>query len=301
MATTKTAMGNLFPAEVATEVFNAVRDHSALAKLSAQQPIPFTGVDVFTFNLDGEVSIVGEAGEKPAGSAVIGKVEVRPLKVIYQHRVSDEFVNASDERRVEILSAFRDGFSRKIASGFDLMAMHGVNPATSEASAIIGTNHLDSGTTAVTYAEADGADAALEAAVGELGSYSVSGIAVSRTFASVMAQQRINGVPVYPELKLGGSPDRLNSILFDANNTVNRISVTEGGSTVYDAAIVGDFASAFRWGFAKQIPYKLIEYGDPDGQGDLQRTNEVILRAEAYIGWGILDKSAFARVVKATQ
>lgn len=43
---------------------------------------------------------------------------------------------------------------------------------------------------------------------------------------------------------------------------------------------------------------EIIEYGDPDGQGDLKRTNEVVLRAEAWVGWGILDKSAFARVVK---
>lgn len=43
---------------------------------------------------------------------------------------------------------------------------------------------------------------------------------------------------------------------------------------------------------------EVIQYGDPDGQGDLKRTNEVVLRAEAWIGWGILNKDAFARIVK---
>ena len=42
---------------------------------------------------------------------------------------------------------------------------------------------------------------------------------------------------------------------------------------------------------------EVIQYGDPDGQGDLKRTNEVVIRAEAYIGWAILDPKAFARVV----
>ena len=42
---------------------------------------------------------------------------------------------------------------------------------------------------------------------------------------------------------------------------------------------------------------KTIEYGDPDGTGrDLQAYNEICLRAEAFIGWGILDEDAFARV-----
>ena len=44
------------------------------------------------------------------------------------------------------------------------------------------------------------------------------------------------------------------------------------------------------------IPLEVIEYGDPDGLGDLKRTNEVVLRAEAFIGWGILDSASFARV-----
>ena len=61
---------------------------------------------------------------------------------------------------------------------------------------------------------------------------------------------------------------------------------------------MGDFQNAFRWGYAKNIPLEVIEYGDPDGQGDLTRTNEVVLRAEAFIGWGILDPNSFA-IVKA--
>lgn len=63
--------------------------------------------------------------------------------------------------------------------------------------------------------------------------------------------------------------------------------------------MVGDFTNAFKWGYAENIPLEIIEYGDPDGTGrDLKAYNEVLLRAEAYIGWGILDERAFARVVE---
>ena len=61
-------------------------------------------------------------------------------------------------------------------------------------------------------------------------------------------------------------------------------------------AYVGDFENAFKWGYAEQVPLEIIRYGDPDGQGDLKRYNQVLLRAEAFIGWGILDPTAFSRI-----
>ena len=61
---------------------------------------------------------------------------------------------------------------------------------------------------------------------------------------------------------------------------------------------MGDF-NYFRWGFAKEIPMEIIRYGNPDNDatmGDLKGHNQVYLRAEAYLGWGILAPNAFALV-----
>ena len=56
----------------------------------------------------------------------------------------------------------------------------------------------------------------------------------------------------------------------------------------------------FKWGYSKDIPLKIIEYGDPDNSGkDLQGYNQVYIRAEIFMGWGILDANSFTRVVKA--
>ena len=64
-----------------------------------------------------------------------------------------------------------------------------------------------------------------------------------------------------------------------------------------DYAVVGDFNS-FKWGFAKELPLEVIEYGNPDGGTyDLKQSNEVLLRSEAYIGWGIMNAADFAIVV----
>ena len=39
----------------------------------------------------------------------------------------------------------------------------------------------------------------------------------------------------------------------------------------------------------------MIEYGNPDNSdlGDLKGHNQIYLRGEAYVGWGIIDPAAF--------
>lgn len=288
MATNKTVAGSLFPAEVVSEVYSKVQGHSSLVKLAKQIPVPFSGTDIFTFNLDGEVSIVGEGTNKPAGSAVVGTVSVTPIKVVYQHRVSDEFMRASEEKALDMLSAFTDGFARKIATAIDIMAMHGLNPSDLTVSTKIGTNHLDT-VTEIAYTSGKPEDA-LNSAIAAIGENDLTGYALSRTFAAALGSYKESGVSQYPEFKLGGNPGALVGTACDVNSTVNK------GNTK-DLAFVGNFANAFRWGYSDQIPMEVIQFGDPDGQGDLKRTNEVVLRAEAWVGWGIMDKSAFARIV----
>jgi hypothetical protein len=58
-------------------------------------------------------------------------------------------------------------------------------------------------------------------------------------------------------------------------------------------AILGDF-TAIRWGVQKNVPVELIEFGDPDGSGDLKRANQFALRAEVVYGIAIMDTDAFA-------
>ncbi len=289
---TKTSMGSMFSPETVKEVFSKVKGHSSLVVLSKAVPVPFSGTEIFTFSLDGECAIVGEGENKPAGSATIGTVKMAPIKVVYQHRLSNEFMRASEEKALKMLEAFTDGFSKKIARALDIMAMHGVNPADLKASTLIGTNHLDT-CTSVDYVDGKPADA-LEDAIALLGENDVTGYALSKTFGSNLGKYKENGISQYPEFKLGGNPGKLGGNACDVNSTISK-------GNDKDLAFVGDFENAFKWGYADEIPMEVIEYGDPDGQGDLKRTNQVVLRAEAFIGWGILDKDAFSRIVIPTE
>ena len=141
-----------FPSELVRDVFVKAQGHSSLAKLSKQEPLSFSGTDIMTFSLDGEVNLVAEGAAKGQHTGGNDVVKMVPLKVEYGQRVSDEFIRCSDEKRLEYMRAFTDGFGKKIARGLDIMALHGVNPATGSASALIGTNSLDTNTdvTAVT-------------------------------------------------------------------------------------------------------------------------------------------------------
>jgi hypothetical protein len=122
----------------------------------------------------------------------------------------------------------------------------------------------------------------------------VNGIALSATAGAALAAIKANGVPQYPEYRFGQNPDAFYGMRSDVNTTVE---VQQTGATTKDHVLVGDFQNAFRWGYAANIPLEVIEYGDPDGAGrDLKQYNEVCLRAEAYIGWGLLDPAAFAIV-----
>lgn len=285
-----------FAPELVKEMFSLVGGHSAIAKLANQTPIPFTGAEIMTFSMDHEVSIVGENQPKVNGGATIGTKSIVPVKFEYGTRVSDEFMYASEERQLNFLQTFMDGFAKKLARGLDIAAFHGFNPYSGTASTVVGDNHFDHDIAAgnvITFVAAS-ADDNLDAAISKVteAEKEVNGIALAPAFAQAMGQIKANGIALYPEFRFGGNPDSFVGMKSDVNATV-------AFNSNLDRAIVGDFQNAFKWGYAKDIPLKVIEYGCPDNDtsaGDLQGHNQVYLRSEAYIGWGILDAGAFAAV-----
>lgn len=296
MADNATKAGTLFKPELVKELISKVQGRSVLAKLSSQTPIPFNGVEQFIFNLEGNAQIVGEGEQKQAGKAKITSKVIKPLKFVYQARITDEFKYASEEKQMSFLSAYMDGFAKKIAEAFDLAALHGLEPKTMTDASFRGTNSFDGLITGniVNYTEEhidDNIDAAVQTIVAKGGE--VTGIALSPTAGQALAKVKVNGVVQYPEFRFGQNPDSFYGMKSDINKN---LTVT-GGTAETDHAIVGDFQNRFKWGYAENIPMEIIEFGDPDGAGrDLKAYNEICLRAEAFIGWGILDEGAFARV-----
>lgn len=296
---TATKKGTLFNPELVTEIMSKVQGRSTLAKLSNQQPIPFNGTEQFIFNLEGNAQIVGEGDLKGAGKAVITSKVITPLKFVYQARITDEFMHASDEKKLNFLKHYADGFAKKIAEAFDIAAIHGLEPKGLTDASFKATNSFDGLVTGnvVTYNAAtidSNIDDAVQAIVAT--DNEVTGIAMSPAAGQAMSKVKVNNVVQFPEFRFGQRPDNFFGMELDINKTLT----AQSGKGKKNHAIVGDFQNRFKWGYAENIPMEIIEYGDPDGAGrDLKAYNEILLRTEAYIGWGILDEKAFARVEEA--
>ena len=292
-----TNRGNLFDPELVSDLITKVRGKSSIAELCAQTPIPFNGLKEFTFSMDSEIDIVAEEGKKTEGGISMAPLTIVPIKFEYGARVSDEFLHANEEEQIDILTAFNDGFAKKVAKGLDLAAFHGINPRTNTASTVIGENHFDAKVTqTVTYAGATPDDNLEDAiALVDGSEMDVTGMALSKTFGAAMAKVKAQGVKLYPEFAFGASPKTLNGIPVSVNKTVS-------GGTTKDHGIIGDFQNAFKWGYSKQIPTEIIKYGDPDNSGkDLKGYNQVYIRAEIYLGWGIMLPEAFAIIKEAAE
>lgn len=299
MANVISGVGTL-PKPIVREMFNSVQGHSAVAKMKEESPIPFTGATEFIFGMDKEVDIVAENGPKSnGGGTATGKV-IQPIKFEYGMRVSDEFLKGSEEYQLDVTGRFIDGFARKVARGLDIAVFNGLNPRTATASAVVGANNIHAVATgadkAFTY-DPTTPDKALVEATGAV--EGVNGVALAPAYASALGAMTVNGVSQYPEFKFGGNPETFYGLKADVNSTVS--FTAEKTAPMF--AVTGNW-DAFRWGYGQDIELKVIEYGNPDNDataGDLAGHNQVYLRCEAYIGWAILDETAFAVVEGASE
>ena len=294
--------GTLLPEVVTGEMINLVRGKSSLARLSAATPVSFNGNEVFTFNFDHEVDLVAENGAKSNGGATIAPKHVTPYKVEYGVRVSDEFMYAADEIRLQYLRAFSEGFAAKLARGLDIMAFHGVNPRTSSPAAQLAANNFDALVSNTSVMGSGTGTAAIEAAIQQVtgAEHDVTGLAMANALRNALAGEKkgtSSNEPLYPELAWGSQPSVINGLPTDINSTVSFAAANALG-------YVGNFRDFFRWGYARQIPIEVIQYGNPDNDaeaGDLKGHNQVYLRGEAYIGWGVLVPAAFSRIIAAAE
>ncbi len=284
-------MSELFDPKLVRELFNNVTGRSAVAILCGQIPVEFAGNKTFVFSMDKEVALVGEGEERTHGGIDVKPVKIVPLEIEYGARVSARFMNAAEEEQLDMLEGFKEGFEKKLARGIDIMAFHGVNPRTGEASPLI-TSYFDKVEQTVDY-NAAAPDECVDDAIATIGDYDVTGIAMSKSFSSAMGKLKNNdGSKRYAELAWGGNPKEVNGVPSSVNSTVSF-------GTSKDRAIVGDFANCFKWGYAKEIKLEVIPYGDPDNTGkDLAGHGQVYIRGTAYVGWAILVEDAFARVVE---
>lgn len=297
----KTALeaGTLYPPQLVKELFSKVKGKSVLAKLSKQDPVPQEGKEYFVFNLEGNAQIVGEGEQVKGGKADIKPKVVSPYEITYQTRVSEKFLTMSEEKQIDFLEKFNEGFSKKLAEAIDIAAIHGLEPKSMTDGSFRDTNSFDGlvKTNIVNYEEnkiESNINTAIRAlkALGE----ETNGILFSTKASQDMSEIKENNVVKYPQFQFGQTPE----VFAGMKSEETKNMVVTGGNAEKDHVIVGDFENSFKWGYVDSVSLEVIKYGDPDGAGrDLKAHNEVCLRAKVNVGWGILDEKAFARVKEA--
>lgn len=272
-----------------------------LSQLAPAAPeIKVGSTDHFTFTGTPKAELVGESVNKSSADGTPTKATVKTYKVQITYRFSNEVQWEDEDYQTGIIDNLVTNVAVALSRALDLVAIHGINPATGEIAASV-SDYFDKAGNGVARVVATGdVQNDLETAAADLqeAGYTATGIALDPVFAGQLARKKDNeNRPLYPELGLGFNFDSFQGLQAASSDTVSGRQELES-SEVSIQAIMGDWR-AFKWGVARQVPLELIEYGNPDGNGDLKRTNEIAIRAEAVFGFAIFDGSAFSIISQA--
>ena len=284
------------PTQILDPWLGRVQNGSAVATLSNSIPMKFGAGTSMTFDI-GEAEYVGEGANKGPSTVTPTTKTVTPFKFHKTVRMTEEVLWADEDYQLGVVQDILDLIQPALSRALDFGVFHGINPTGGAAVAAM-TESLNDTTNTVeltagqTYEAIDAADALVLA-----DGYVPSDIALDPSFAAGFAAKRTTeGIRLYPELALTTAVSNLEGHRSSVSNTVGAVGVAAVATNA--KAFVGDF-SAIRWGIQKQIGLELIRYGDPDGQGDLKRNNQVAFRSEIVYGWGIATLNAFAEIIDA--
>lgn len=273
-----------------------------IGSLTPNDPEIMVGdTDFFTFTGTPKAELVGEGANKSSMDGTPAKVTAKTYKVQLTYRFSDEVKYADEEYRLRLMETLAGNIATGVNRAIDLVAIHGINPLTGSAAASVVDYITKSGNGTSITSDATNLVADLEDAAAALQSngYSASGIALDPVYAGKLARSRDEeGRQYFPEMGLGFNVQNVMGLNAAVSNTVS--GSAEGIATAGKGVggIMADW-DAIKWGIARNVPLHLIEYGDPDGQGDLQRMNQIAIRAEVIFGFAILDDKAFAIIKQA--
>jgi hypothetical protein len=299
MATFNTSgLGEDFIKEVLDPWLGKVKYDSTIATLSGAEPMKFGVGQSMTFSI-GEAEYVGEGANK-SGSTITPVVKTtNPFKFQKTVRMTNEVKWADEDHQIGVLKQVLAEIQPALSRALDYGVFHGINPASGAAVTAMAetlsdtTNVVEIPPTGKAYLQIDAADQ-LVLADGCI----PSDIALDPAYAAVFGGLRGTNSEqkLYPDLAYTTAKSRLENHNASVSKTVGAVGVAATPTNI--KAFVGDF-SAIRWGIQRDIALELIEFGDPDGGGDLKRNNQVAFRAEVVYGWGIADLNAFAQIVDA--
>lgn len=271
---------------------------STVAALSGSEPMQFGPGESMTFDI-GEAEYVGEGANKGASTVTSTTKTVKPFKFHKTVRWTDEVLWADADHQLRVVSQVLSLIQPALSRALDFGVYHGINPTggaavTAMAEFLSQTSNSVEVAAQEPYELLDAADALVMA-----DSYRPRDVALDTATLAASFYANRNATTLqkqHPDFTVGTELSTLEGHRASVSDTVGAAGIAATATNVQ--AFVGDFG-AIRWGVQRQLGIELIEYGDPDGGGDLKRNNQVAYRAEVVYGWGIADLDAFAKIVDA--
>ena len=283
------------PETLADGIFKKAQGTSVLARLCAAEPQKFGTTEHMILTGSPKAELVGEGVAKSPSEITVDYKPVVPLKFQTTIRLNEEVKWADEDHQLAILETAFEEIGISLGRALDLAAIHKINPYTGAVAAQISEGITD--TTNVAVLDDDAYTKAVETAAKAIidDGYVPSMIAFEPGFSFGLATEKdADGYNLYPGMGFGLNVENFLGMRASVSDTVSgkKDLATPG----HILAIIGQ-ADAFKWGVQREIRAHMIEFGDPDGQGDLKRYNQIAIRAEVVYGIGIMDKDAFAKIV----
>lgn len=296
----------VLPRTVALEITQKAKDTSTIAALSPRKAEIFADETYLVFNGASEAEVIAEGAQKSSYDQTVTPIVGTRFTVQTTTRVSNQLRWADEDNQLEIVNAIMEDQAGAMGRALDYVVYHAVNPKTGTA---LGSGFTAlSGTAAKAYLGAASLDAATKEqlvgsvdvmvdAVNDL--YDINGLAMAKPYANALRKLRTdNGFErIFPEVPLNLDVRNIEGVPAAVSGTVNGRVLSTPSNVL---AFMGDF-SAIRWGMVRDITAELIEYGDPDGAGDLKRLNQVAFRTEAVYAYAVVDPAAIAVLLAAVK
>jgi HK97 family phage major capsid protein len=286
----------LLPTNVSENIWKRATALSIIPSLATSTPI-IIGENTFPIvNKRPAASIVGEGGNKPDSSIGMTSKTVRPIKAVVGLEFTLETILTNPGG---ILNLLESELAAALARQVDLAVLHGREAASGSQITAVSeyinqtAKRVELDTTAASLDELlwEGYGAVVNTDDKEEDAHDFTGFALDPRLVYGLANARDKeGRRLNPDIRMGDSVTSYAGLPAAVSRSVS--GQVDASVDTGVRGFGGDW-DALRFGYSFNLRTKKIEYGDPFGNGDLQRRNAVAFMTEAIFGWAIMDPAAF--------
>lgn len=282
----------LLPKNISSEWWKKATAQSIVPSLSKSTPVIIGDNVIPVLTKRPSASIIGELQNKVDSDLEAGAVNFKTIKAEVGLEFSMETVLTNPSGILDIIG---EEMSQALARQIDAAVIHR-RQSSNGALLTSGVTGIAETTQVVELPTTPGTD--IDPLLWEgynkvvdVSGNNFTGFAVDPRLTYVLATARdSDGRRLNPDINMGQTVTSYSGQPMVNSKTVG--GDVDAGTDTGIRAIGGDW-DALRFGYAHQIGLRKIEYGDPFGNGDLQRRNAVAYLMEVIFGWAILDPNAF--------